>query len=368
MLSRMDILRLFLGSILVIGVSGTTSNVNQPRSFFVFGDSLVDNGNNNFLVTYARADMPPYGIDTPSHRPSGRFSNGLNIPDIISEHLGSEPVLPYLSPDMTNEKLLKGANFASAGIGILNDTGFQFANVLRMSVQLAYFREYQERISGLIGASQANELVNKALVLVSVGGNDFVNNYYLTPFSARRRQFALPNYVTLLISEYRKIMMTLYESGVRRAILLGSGPLGCAPAEIALHSSNGECATELQAAADLFEPQLVKLVQEVNAELGDHVFIAANTKLMHHNIITDPQAFGFENSNTACCGQGPFNGVGLCTPWSLLCENRDKFVFWDAFHPTERASRYIVEQMVNGADEYMRPMNISTIMYLDSNM
>ncbi|KAM0043531.1 putative triacylglycerol lipase [Helianthus debilis subsp. tardiflorus] len=130
MLSRMDILRLFLGSILVIGVSGTAPNVNQPRSFFVFGDSLVDNGNNNFLVTFARADMPPYGIDTPSHRPSGRFSNGLNIPDIISlcEHLGSEPVLPYLSPDMTNEKLLKGANFASAGIGILNDTGFQFVS------------------------------------------------------------------------------------------------------------------------------------------------------------------------------------------------------------------------------------------------
>ncbi|KAI7756035.1 hypothetical protein M8C21_004663, partial [Ambrosia artemisiifolia] len=161
---------------------------------------------------------------------------------------------------------------------------------------------------------------------------------------------------------------TLYESGVRRAILLGSGPLGCAPAELAVHSSNGECAAELQAAAELFEPQLVQLVQEVNAELGDHVFVAANTKLMHHNIITDPQAFGFENSKTACCGQGPFNGLGLCTPWSSLCENRDKFVFWDAFHPTERASRYIVEQMMNGADEYMRPMNISTIMYLDYNM
>lgn len=73
---------------------------------------------------------------------------------------------------------------------------------------------------------------------------------------------------------------------------MGSGPLGCAPAELALHSSNGECANDLQAAAELFEPQLIRLVQNVNAELGAHVFIAANTKLMHHNIITDPQAFG----------------------------------------------------------------------------
>lgn len=57
----------------------------EARAFFVFGDSLVDNGNNNYLATTARADSPPYGIDYPTHRPTGRFSNGLNLPDIISE-------------------------------------------------------------------------------------------------------------------------------------------------------------------------------------------------------------------------------------------------------------------------------------------
>jgi hypothetical protein len=97
-----------------------------PRAFFVFGDSLVDNGNNNYLMTTARADAPPYGIDFPTHMPTGRFSNGLNIPDIISEHLGSQPALPYLSPDLRGDQLLVGANFASAGVGILNDTGIQF--------------------------------------------------------------------------------------------------------------------------------------------------------------------------------------------------------------------------------------------------
>lgn len=54
------------------------------RAFFVFGDSLVDNGNNNYLATTARADSYPYGIDYPTRRPTGRFSNGLNIPDFIS--------------------------------------------------------------------------------------------------------------------------------------------------------------------------------------------------------------------------------------------------------------------------------------------
>lgn len=59
----------------------------EARALLVFGDSLVDSGNNNYLATTARADSPPYGIDYPTRRPTGRFSNGLNIPDIISMFL-----------------------------------------------------------------------------------------------------------------------------------------------------------------------------------------------------------------------------------------------------------------------------------------
>lgn len=44
------------------------------------------------------------------------------------EALGSEPLLPYLSPALNGDRLLVGANFASAGIGILNDTGIQFVS------------------------------------------------------------------------------------------------------------------------------------------------------------------------------------------------------------------------------------------------
>ena len=41
--------------------------------------------------------------------------------------------LPYLSPQLTGENLLVGANFASAGIGILNDTGIQFVSNFKNS-------------------------------------------------------------------------------------------------------------------------------------------------------------------------------------------------------------------------------------------
>lgn len=69
---------------IIMATSVPRHQAHAARAFFVFGDSLVDSGNNNYLATTARADSPPYGIDYPTRRPTGRFSNGLNLPDVIS--------------------------------------------------------------------------------------------------------------------------------------------------------------------------------------------------------------------------------------------------------------------------------------------
>ncbi|XAR67645.1 Triacylglycerol lipase [Bertholletia excelsa] len=361
--SSFPCLWIILGLTLALGL--LTPKV-QARAVFVFGDSLVDSGNNNYLATTARADSPPYGIDYPTRRPTGRFSNGYNIPDFLSQSIGAEPALPYLNPELNGQKLLVGANFASAGIGILNDTGVQFVNIIRISQQLANFVQYQQRVSALIGAAQAKQLVNQALVLITLGGNDFVNNYYLVPYSARSQQYSLPDYVKYLISEYQKILQRLYDLGARRVIVTGTGPLGCVPAELGMRSRNGECAVELQRAAALFNPQLVQMIDQLNSKIGSHVFIAANTRQMANDFISNPRAYGFTTSKIACCGQGPYNGIGLCTPLSNLCPNRDLYAFWDAFHPSEKANKIIVDMMLRGSTKYMYPMNLSTIMALDS--
>ncbi|KAF8672694.1 hypothetical protein HU200_049390 [Digitaria exilis] len=330
------------------------------RAFFVFGDSLVDNGNNNYLMTTARADSPPYGIDFPTHRATGRFSNGKNIPDIISEHLGAEATLPYLSPELRGKKLLVGANFASAGVGILNDTGIQFVDILRMSRQLHFFGEYQRRLRALV--------VRRSLTLITLGGNDFVNNYYLVPFSLRSRQFSLPDYVRYLVSEYRKILIRLYAMGCRRVLVTGTGPLGCAPAILAQRSRGGECAGELMRAASLFNPQLASALVGLNRRFGAGTFIAANAFRVHFDFVSDPGAFGFATAKEACCGQGPHNGLGLCTAASNLCTDRGRYVFWDPYHPTERANRIIVSQFMAGSLEYVSPMNLSTALEIDARL
>ncbi|KAJ0946912.1 putative triacylglycerol lipase [Helianthus annuus] len=58
----------------------------QVPCYFIFADSLYDNDNNNDLVTEAKVNFPPYGVDLPDG-PTGRFSKGRNIADVIGVYL-----------------------------------------------------------------------------------------------------------------------------------------------------------------------------------------------------------------------------------------------------------------------------------------
>lgn len=42
----------------------------------IFGDSVVDTGNNNYIYTVVKANFLPYGRDFETHKPTGRFCNG----------------------------------------------------------------------------------------------------------------------------------------------------------------------------------------------------------------------------------------------------------------------------------------------------
>lgn len=52
-------------------------------AFFIFGDSTVDTGNQNFISSVVRSDFPPYGRDFVPPGASGRFSNGKLANDYI---------------------------------------------------------------------------------------------------------------------------------------------------------------------------------------------------------------------------------------------------------------------------------------------
>lgn len=100
---------------------------NVPASF-VFGDSLLDPGNNNYIASLSRANYVPNGIDF--GWPSGRFTNGRTIVDILGHQLGLDFTPPYLAPTTRGSVILKGVNYASGGGGILNHTGYIFVSLI----------------------------------------------------------------------------------------------------------------------------------------------------------------------------------------------------------------------------------------------
>ena len=55
----------------------------EVPAMFVFGDSIVDTGNNNFINSIAKANYYPYGCDSISGLPTGRFCNGRTVVDFM---------------------------------------------------------------------------------------------------------------------------------------------------------------------------------------------------------------------------------------------------------------------------------------------
>ncbi|VAI40673.1 unnamed protein product [Triticum turgidum subsp. durum] len=64
-------------------VAGEERGSPRATAVIVFGDSIVDPGNNNNLHTQIKANHPPYGRDFDGHVATGRFSNGLVPSDLV---------------------------------------------------------------------------------------------------------------------------------------------------------------------------------------------------------------------------------------------------------------------------------------------
>ncbi|KAH9299958.1 hypothetical protein KI387_011541, partial [Taxus chinensis] len=61
----------------------------------------------------------------------------------------------------------------------------------------------------------------------------------------------------------------------------------------------------------------------------------------------------FKYVNQACCGIGKFGGFFICMPESPVCRKEQYYLFWDAFHPTDR----MLKQMADLLWENVPPYN-----------
>nr|XP_010919419.1 GDSL esterase/lipase At5g41890 [Elaeis guineensis] len=337
-----------------------------PHASFVFGDSLVDAGNNDYIFTLSKADSPPYGIDfAPSGgRPTGRFTNGRTVSDIIGQAMGDSSFPPaYLAPN-TSSNISSGINYASGSSGILDETGSLFIGRVPLGQQINYFEETRGFMVGVVGENATAEFLKTAIFSVTSGSNDILN--YLEPSIPflGKEKVAPAVLQDIMVSNLTLHLKHLHEIGARKFIVVGIGPLGCIPYVRALMLvENGKCSSITNNLIQGYNMKLSRKISQLNQEMGpETIFVYANSYQIVIEIIRNYRRYGFENVNDPCCGGSlpPF----LCfrgpdaNSSSIVCKDRSKYVFWDAYHPTEATNIIIANRLLNGDSSVAYPVNV----------
>ncbi|KAI4343048.1 hypothetical protein MLD38_027596 [Melastoma candidum] len=320
---------------------GGVKGAPQVPCYFIFGDSLVDNGNNNRLSSLARANYLPYGIDFPNG-PTGRFSNGKTTVDIIAELLGFDSYIPPYAT-ASGDSVMRGVNYASAAAGIRDETGRQLGARIPFGSQVQNYVNTVSQVVNILGSeSNAADYLSKCIYTVGMGSNDYLNNYFMPQVYPTSRQFTPDQYAAVLIQQYSQQLRTLYNSGARKVALIGIGQIGCSPSELAQGSPDGRtCVKQINDACQLFNNRLRSLVDDFNNNLPDARFTYINAYGIFQDLINKPSSFGLRVTNVGCCGVGRNNGQITCLPFQTPCQDRNGYLFWDAFHPTEAANTIV---------------------------
>ncbi|CAL1354196.1 unnamed protein product [Linum trigynum] len=330
---------------------------------YVFGDSLVDVGNNNHLpVSLAKADFPHNGMDFPTNKPTGRFSNGKNAADWLADKLGLPTSPPYLAvKSKSPSSFITGVSFASGGAGIFDGSDQTLRQSIPMTKQMEYYQSVYQSLIQQMGSSAAQTHLTKSIFAIVIGSNDIFD--YSNSSSARKQSTPPQAFAKLMATALKDHLKQLYLSGARKFVLAGVGPLGCSPRERLKDSANQDCDQDHNSLATLYNQQLKSTLQKLQSEFGkDFSYSYFDTFSMLYNMILNPAPYGFREVKAACCGLGDLRAMVPCIPISSYCSDRRDHVFWDMFHPTEAATQLLIDAFYDGpTGKYTFPTNIKQL-------
>ncbi|KAK6282283.1 PREDICTED: GDSL esterase/lipase 5 [Theobroma cacao] len=323
-------------------------------ALIIFGDSLFDPGNNNYInTTFAyQANFWPYG-ETFFRYPTGRFSDGRLIPDFIAEYAGLPLIPAYLQPG--DRKFIHGVNFASGGAGALVETNQGF--VIDLKTQVSYFKKAEKSLRQELGVADAKKLLSRAVYLISIGAND-----YLT----RNSTASDVEYVAMVIGNLTIALKEIYKIGGRKFGFPNMAPLGCLPFIKARVGSNGSCLDEVNKLAQLHDQELPKVLHELEKQLPGFKYSNYNFYKTVGERLSNPSKYGFKDATTACCGSGLFRGIYSCggkrgIKEYELCEHPSEKLFFDSYHPSEKAYQQFAREMWSGGSDVIWPYNIKAL-------
>lgn len=164
-------------------------------------------------------------------------------------------------------------------------------NVLTLWKQLEYFKDYKTKLAEYLGPIKANSIVSEALYVVSIGTNDFLENYYLLP--DRPSEYSVGKYEDFLVDIAGEFMAEVYQLGGRKMSVTSLPPMGCFPLERTANlMGRNECREERNKVALDFNDKLNAKVGQMRTTLPE--FDVVFTDIYHKwlEVMLDPHQYG----------------------------------------------------------------------------
>ncbi|KAL1825727.1 hypothetical protein ACET3Z_012505 [Daucus carota] len=318
-------------------------NLPKFSAILIFGDSLLDTGNNNFISTDLQANHAPYGVSFPGGIPTGRFSDGKLMSDFLADALGlKQYVPPFLDPNVPQSELPTGVCFASAGSGY-DDRTASMSRVISVTQQYQkYFKDYKHRIIAMLGEFKAANLLGKSLVFVTSGSNDVSINIYERP---EPFHLFIDQYQDFLLGNVEKFIKSLYEDGCRNMAIAGLPPV-CGPLEF---GGVVGCLNNPNSDPQVYNRKLQAMLNQLQSSLPGSTLVYADIFTPLKELASNPIPHGLYTPIGNCCGEGvPAMGL-TCNTFVLTCPNPSKYFLWDSIHPTQAVYRYMSDYLISNA-------------------
>ena len=164
-------------------------------------------------------------------------------------------------------------------------------SVIPLWKQLEYYKEYQAKLIAYQGSATANETMKEALYVMSLGTNDFLENYYTMP--GRSSQYNIQQYQDFLIGIAGGFIEKLHGLGARKISLGGLPPMGCLPLERTRNVfGSNDCMESYNNLAVDFNKKLEALTVKLNKDLPDIELVFSNPYYVLLQAIKKPSLYG----------------------------------------------------------------------------
>lgn len=270
---------------------------------YVFGDSLSDTGNVFNVTKQLNSTNPQIPVIPPSPPYfNGRFSNGSNWIDYLSQDLGLTPALFTELPSGANPS--QGINFAFGGATT------ESANTIHPS--LPGLQQQVWAFASLLPPTTKADPA--ALYIVWAGGNNYL------PTGSAFTPHTTPDTTLANISGAVK---TLAGVGAKNILLANLPDLGKVPL-----TAKTPLSQPLSALTWAHNAGLSQSLDVLSGELGSSVdLIELDVYSLAEQVIANPASFGFTNVTDGCLLVG--------------CPNPDKYLFWDQNHLTTAGNKLV---------------------------